>query len=160
MTRIAFDTQILVWLIRGVDQKTSAADKSKKQRVEWLRIEIEEARDPIEIVIPSIVVAEYLRPVPKNQHAAQLEILRRSYLIQPLNEHAASISADLFAKWQAKTNCGTEEKSRTKTDMHVVASAKAAGVEKFYSHDKRVRDLAELIDLPAFDLPSQPTTLF
>jgi len=83
--------------------------------------------------------------VPKNQKAALIVDLQKSFLCWPLDIRAASIASDLWAEFKKQPRVQSPKgRDVLKADALIVASARAANAECFYSHDEGCRNLAEL----------------
>jgi hypothetical protein len=112
------------------------------------------------IVIPAMAISELLVPVPLGQHGAIIQVLEKNFQCPPLDLPAASIAADLWARFRSvsKSQPAIATRNVLRSDAFIVASARAANATHFFSHDKQCRTLAELAGMKASDLPA-PTTL-
>ena len=119
-------------------------------------LQIEEAT----IVVPAIVVTEFLMGIAPEHHEAIMSTFRERFEIPPFDLKAASIAAKL---WQAHRSLPIDqrlERTVLKVDVLIVATAKAFGVTHYYSNDKKSRHLAEQAGLIARDLPERSSYLF
>jgi len=106
------------------------------------------------VVIPAVVVAELLLPLPAEVHHAIVNLFQRAFMTAPFDLQAAVHFARI---WQAQKDTGRiEELSQShgatrielKADCMIVATALAKGVSCIYSNDVKLHKLAEgLIDV-------------
>jgi predicted nucleic acid-binding protein len=149
----AVDSMTLVWGVR----KEGPAEMLDRAR----RLLYQLDRDGRQIVVPSIVIAEYLSHIDLSFHAKTIEAMREKFFMPPFDVKAASLAAELFKSGQSgRGNKGTPDARKClRADSLIVATAKAHGTKAFYSHDKNCRLMAERAKLAAFDLPSHDDEL-
>jgi predicted nucleic acid-binding protein len=158
--RAGFDNNILVWGTRKDldpvdDHGRDIADLQRRARVLFLELE----RKSIEVVIPEIVISEYLCGVPLKDHNAVISTFHERFFCQPFDALAAAISASLFFYSRSLDDELRRPKRLLKIDTMVVASAKAAICTVFYSNDERCRKLAQKAGMVAHDLPTHSSDL-
>jgi predicted nucleic acid-binding protein len=116
--------------------------------------------DGHQIVVPTIVVGEWLTGIDRAKHGSFVEALKASFVLAPFDEPAAAKAAQL---WQDAADVPKEEKpSRAllKADAMIIATAYSAGARLFYSHELKVRKLATLVGMEGRDLPTAGKNLF
>jgi predicted nucleic acid-binding protein len=151
---VAVDSQTLVWGVRrdGTDEQ--------KQRAKWLfdALDAEDAQ----IIVPSVVVAEYLTPISPEKHDAVIASISGRFLIAPFDVLCASLAAELFQIGKPLREMGAQAPDCRKclrADTLIIATAKVKGATVLYCGDTRCRKLATRI-MTAQDLPDMPNTLF
>ncbi len=159
--RVGLDNNILVWLMRSDlppvdDLGRDIADLQRRARI--LIAELE--GKSFDIVIPAVVVAEFLCGVAEERHGDVIASIHERFFCQPFDAHAAAISAALFRATRSEEGDPSKSKRYLKLDTMVVASAKAAVSTVFYSNDGRCRKLAEKTKMVARDLPTHSEDLF
>jgi predicted nucleic acid-binding protein len=136
------------------------------ERVKDLRVRARILLDTLDerddrIVIPSIVVAEYLAGVPLEQRRQSLAEIQDRFYCPPFDAVSAILAADLFVRRTELPEVErTKERVVIKADIQIVATAKTHGTSVLYSHDHRLRALAESVGIKAFDLPLRHPNMF
>lgn len=134
---VGVDSMTLVWGIR----KQGPSEMLERARLLFHQLD----RDKRQIVVPAIVVAEYLSHVDEKYHAEQIELMRSTFVMPPFDVRAASLAARLFQIGQSGRGNKGEADARKclRADSLIVATAKMVGAKSFYSHDKNCRSMAE-----------------
>lgn len=150
----AIDTAALIW---GVRQK---GEPDKLERGQWLFRELEDIN--ARIIVPSVVVAEYLVPVDSERRKSVVASLSERFIIHSFDVHCAVIAAELHGLGDAQRPKGTEDRRKClKADCMIIATAFAHKADRFYSHDKDCRNFAETLSgWEVRDLPPHAPTLF
>lgn len=148
----AVDTMVAIWALKYFELRgkgTIADDKIVRSRM-LLQI-INDQKE--ELIFPAIAVAEYLVPFAPSDHGAQIAKIQNYFFCPPFDIHAASIAAELLQRYRKlPPSQQTASRAQLKADIQIVATAKAAGVQRFYSHDKACRKIASLV-MQEEDLP-------
>jgi len=150
---VSFDSMVLIWGIRrkGPDEMIGYARN--------LFRELEEAE--AQIVIPSIVVAEFVTPLRSQAERSRvIAALCERFLIVPFDARDAALAAELW-------NHGRKDREMRKpsarvclrADSMIVASAYGHGATEFYSEDDSCRRIAKKI-MTAKKLPRVAPSLF
>jgi predicted nucleic acid-binding protein len=159
------DAQVLIWALPWSMRPEGKKKKPVQQHVLDMRVRarillrlLEE--EGFDLCIPSVVVAELLAGVEPQKHARLLAEFDERFFCPPFDSKACALAARLwqFERGLPGTSAGLPEAERTeriilKSDMLIVASAKAAGATRFYSHDKKCLRLAKEAGMDARDLP-------
>lgn len=122
--------------------------------------------DETPIVVPPIVVAEFLVPVTDTEvRREMLSVITRRFIVPAFDVQCAPVAAALFSEGKKLRNLGKpggkkDDRHLLKSDAMIVACAKVAGASTFYSHDRMARQLATHAGLRACDLPTVSPTLF
>lgn len=139
MNRVCLDNHILIWGVRGI------ATFGQEQQVEQARQLFEDLdQSNAQVMIPSVVVAEFLAGIPKLQHGNLLNALNRRFQIPPFDTRTAALAAELWLeaaernphlKDQVKEAFPRTEKAKIKADMMILATALARDADILYTHD-------------------------
>jgi predicted nucleic acid-binding protein len=142
MEIVGFDTHILIW---GV-QKTSRQEQQEMipKTVRFLK---QLDAQQIKVIIPSVVLSEFLMPIPTSEMNAYLQKIEEKFLLIPYD----AIAAIEFAKiWQSKQDDNTIQtlinksfsKHHLKVDGMIVATAVTRRASCIYSHDPGLKKFA------------------
>jgi predicted nucleic acid-binding protein len=105
------------------------------------------------VVVPSVAVAEVLLGVDEDEHGHFIAELQTRFFLPPFDLRATVIAAKL---WQAHRELPKEdqiERKYLKADVMILATAKVAGATRFYSHERKLRKLADELGMEGRDLP-------
>jgi len=117
-------------------------------------------REQAQIIVPSIVVSEYLTKINPNLHQAVLAEMSSRFLISSFDVRCASIAASLYTRGsEGRVRGQANTRNTLKADCLIVASAKAANATAFYTADAGCRNIAKL-RMPAHDLPEMSESIF
>ncbi len=154
------DSNILIYAgLVPKSASSSAASPEQQELTRRAKILLHELREA-QVVLPMDAIAELLIPVPKSKHGLVIIALRELFICPDFNDQAASIAADLWAKYKGvPTDQKYENKHVMRADAKIVATAKAAGATVFYSNDANCRTLANLI-MAGKELPKASQELF
>ena len=147
MNRVCLDNHILIWGVRGV------STPGQEQQIEQARQLFEDLdQSDALVMIPSVVVAEFLAGVPKPQHGNLLDVLNRRFQIPPFDTRTAALAAELWReaaernphlKDQVKEAFPGTEKAKIKADIMIIATALARNADILYTHDGPLAKVAE-----------------
>lgn len=154
MSLICFDNHVLIW---GIKEQ---AKEGQEDKIFLAKRFIDSLNDDVFVLIPSIVMAEYLIPIPPELHAMVINLFRKQFIIAPFDALAASKFSLIWQK-----NKPTDEakqlikdyatRAELRADSMIVATAVARKAECIYSHDKWVKAFAKgFIDVR--DIPFVP----
>ena len=157
MKRVCLDNHILIWGIRGI---STPGQEGMINRAQALFEDLDES--DADIMVPAVVVSEFLAGVPKPQHSGLLEVLNRRFQIPPFDVRTAAVAAGLWRDAAERNPHLREvvreafpgtEKSKIKADMMILATALVRKADILYTHDGPLRataaDFIEVRDLPA-----------
>jgi predicted nucleic acid-binding protein len=163
MKRAGLDNHILIWAIRGVAE---VGQETMIRRAKLLLEELE--KEQADIVIPAVVVSEFLTGVPKPQHTELLRVLSRRFQLPPFDVRAAAVAATIWRdnaeknpelREQIRETFPGVERAKIKADIQIIATCVARNVDVLFSHDGPLRTLAkgtiEVRELPPLK-PTQP----
>jgi predicted nucleic acid-binding protein len=145
----------MIWGLRGGG---NAEQRDMERRARVLLNQLDE--DKASVIIPSVAVAELLVPIDEADHATFLSELQRRFICPPFDLRAASIAAQLWRSHRQLPKSDQVKRTTLKADVLIVATARAAGAARFYSHDKKTRRLAALVGIEGFDLPTHDENMF
>ncbi len=149
---IAIDTMTLIWGIR----KDGPDEQQKRAKFLFQKLEEEKAQ----VIVPAIVVAEYLVPVRQDERDRVAALLGESFRVVPFDIRCTVLAAQIFGQFKkGKASKTVGGRDLLKADAMIVASAKAAGASVFYTDDKRCRKMAGSV-MEARGLPDIPSNLF
>tara|TARA_Y100000310_G_C20069107_1_gene528503 strand:+ start:51 stop:551 length:501 start_codon:yes stop_codon:yes gene_type:complete len=144
MKLVCFDNHVLIW---GIKEEASPGQEDMIPRAKSFIKELDESNT--KVLIPSVVIAEFLMRIPPEAHTTITNLFSKSFLVASFDTAAASHFATI---WQAKKNQGgiakiQEEMGTTreelKVDALIVATAVSHQVERIYSHDRGVKAFGE-----------------
>lgn len=84
MSLICFDTHVLIW---GIKEE---AKEGQEDRIPLTKRFIDKLSADDNVLIPSIVMAEFLIPIPSKQHAMVINLFKKKFIIAPFDALAAS----------------------------------------------------------------------
>lgn len=157
MRAVAVDTMVLIWGIRA-GSKLDPPNKELRRRAKILLESLDEEKQ--EIIVPTIVVAELLTPVPHEKHIDFISELRRRFICPPFDLQCAALAAEFWQKHRRLAKGQQLKRSTLKADVLIVATASVAGARTFYSSDPRCRSLGVLAGMDSRDLPTHHENLF
>lgn len=163
MKRVCLDNHILIWGIRGI---CTPGQETMIRRSQALMEDLDEA--DANILVPAVVVSEFLAGVPKPQHQELINALNRLFQVAPFDIRTAAVAAGLWRdaaernpSWKVllqETFPGTTH-AKIKADMMILATALVRKADILYTHDGPLRaiaaDLIDVRDLPPAR-PEQP----
>lgn len=142
MEIVGFDTHILIW---GV-QKTSRQGQQEMIHKTARFLKHLDAHQT-KVIIPSVVLSEFLMPIPAEEMGPYLQKIEEKFMVIPYD----AIAAIEFAKiWQSKQEDDTIEalrnegfsKHHLKVDGMIVATAVTRKALCIYSHDLGLKKFA------------------
>lgn len=167
---VGIDTMVVIWALpdtakQGKKPGRLGAPANKSQDIDEMRrrakILLHELSDGGDIVVvPTISVSELLRGIDPQNHGTFLAELKNQFLLPGFDLPTAAYAAVLSQKSSTLPKDDGIARVCIKADIQIVASSKMAGATRFYSHERRVRNLAELADMEAKDLPLHGSGLF
>lgn len=156
MKRACLDNHILIWGIRGI---ATPGQEAMINRAQGLFEDLDAA--DADILVPAVVVAEFLAGVPKPQHVGLIEVLNRRFQIAPFDVRTAAIAAELWReaaernphlRQQIQEIFPGTERTKVKADLMILATALARGADVLYTHDGPLKTAAagriEVRELP------------
>ena len=150
---VGVDTTVLIW---GHRRQGSPEELDSAR---WLLESFDS--DKAIIIVSTPVLSEYLTPADPSHHAGIVAELSKRFTITAFDVKAASIAAMLF-KRNLDTAIRTYANWRQvlRADCAVVAAARSAGVQDFYSHDPQCRRFAQTVGMRPHPLPTIPNSLY
>lgn len=154
MSLICFDNHVLIW---GIKEQ---AKKGQEDKISLAKRFIDSLGNDDNVLIPSIVLAEFLIPIPPELHAMVINLFTKNFIIAPFDALAASkfsliwrTNKPLDTAKQLIDNYATRAELRA--DSMIVATAVARKAECIYSYDNWVKTFAKgFIDVKAIpDVP-------
>lgn len=141
MTRISIDTHVLIWGIREF------AEVGQEDMIEKTKAFLVQCRkDRVEIIVPAIVLGEFLTDIDPQMHQKITELIRSAFVVVPFDSAASAIFAKLWRDRQSALKQIRKETKSTraalKADSMIVAASIAHQAEVIYSHDDGLRKFA------------------
>ena len=143
MRLICFDNHVLIWGLKEQSQEDQEDMITKTKKF----INSIDDKDTL-VLIPSIVLAEFLMPIPATLHAMVINLFNKNFIVAPFDALAASKHALI---WQ--TNKPPEKASKTikdgttkaelKADSMIVATAVSRKADCIFSHDNNLKAMAK-----------------
>jgi len=162
METVCLDTHILIWAIK---EQASPGQEDMVSKAQRFLKQLESQK--IIVLVPSIVVAEILMPVPPELHAMVINLLDRSFVIPPFDLQASTNFAKI---WQNRQHQGIVEelqrnhqakREELKADCMIVAIAITRGSECIYSYDNKLKLFAKgYIEVREIPIILEQKTLF
>lgn len=150
---VAIDSMILAWSLRD------DGNQEQRSKTQWLFEQLEE--EEAQIVVPTVVAAEFLVPLPEARRAEMLAAMSERFLLAPFDVRCAAIAASLIpSALDGRVRGTAHSRHSVKVDAMMVATAKVWNASRIYSNDSGCRELAKRLELAAHDLPDQPNNLF
>jgi len=151
------DNHALIW---GIKEQAKEGQEDMIPRTKAFIESIDD--DETSVLIPSIVIAEFIMPVPPELHAMVINLFNKNFIIAPFDALAASKFALVWQAYkppeEAKELIRNEAtRAELKADTMIVATAIARKADCIYSHDKWLTTIAknfiEVKEIPF--IPSQ-----
>lgn len=149
------DTQILFWaIIKSPPKGNEHLVSTATDFIKW--VEEQQYR----VIVPSIVIAELLIPVPPEDHPTVMAQMTQDYRIIPFDLVAAQKFAELRRSHIIKnrlhhlidSNRPGATREALKADVMIIATALVNNAKVLFSHNKDLRKLAEgYIETKSFD---------
>ncbi len=130
---IAIDTGVLIWGIRGHVQE---GREDMVSRARDLIADHKERRIPV--MVPSIVLAEYLSDFDSASQEKQRIAVAQSYFVAPFDNEAAWIAGELYDKEKVRViREGGTPKQCIHADLKIIATAIAHGATAIYTDNTK-----------------------
>jgi hypothetical protein len=159
---VAIDTMILIWGLKSTHVKgarpTTQDVRDLRRRSIILLDQLAASEETV--FLPTVALAEFLLGVDPTDHGSVIADLQERFVVRPFDLPAMSWAARLWLMHRELPKAAQIGRVCLKADVMIVATAKAAGVSVFYSHESKVRKLAELAGMTAKDLPTHSENLF
>lgn len=151
---VALDTMTLIW---GMRKKGDAAGV---KHAKYLFQTLEQEEDT-QIVVPSVVIAEFVTPLKSNAERTEVVArMRERFLIAPFDAQDAILAADLWNRGKTSRQMKRQgARVCLRADAFIVATAYNHGEQVFYTDDEDCFKMANRI-MKAKHLPRVPPTLF
>ena len=105
------------------------------------------------MVVPSVVIGEFLVKVPVEKHQEVQAVLEKRFQIVPYDAVAAACAARIFQEHKnSGASRGNVPRDILKADIQILATAVTRKVVKLYTHDGDLAKLAEKY-LPVSQMP-------
>jgi predicted nucleic acid-binding protein len=138
MDLVCFDTQIIIW---GVKKQATPGQEDNIDKAKYLISTCEQQK--INIMVPSVVVAEVLCALDPGLHNAFSELMHRRFIVPPFDTQAALHFARMWRnKKQPKDESGIS-RAEMKADFMIIATALARRAECIYSQDIGLKKFAQ-----------------
>jgi predicted nucleic acid-binding protein len=147
MKRVCLDNHILIWGVRGF---ATTGQEEMVSRARTLFEELDEA--DADVLVPAVVVSEFLAGVAKAQHANLLDVLNRRFQLPPFDVRTAAVAAGLWRdaaernphlREQVREAFPGTERAKVKADLMILATALVRKADALYTHDGPLAKVAE-----------------
>ena len=155
---VCLDTHILIW---GVKEEAEAGQEEMIDKAKRFLAHLE--KDGINMLIPSIVVAEFLMRIPPELHTTIINLLSKGFMIPPFDARASAIFAAIWQDRQEKKIIEDllknhhAKREELKADCMIVATAISRNAHILYTHDNKLMKFAagkiNVSDIP--NIPEQ-----
>ena len=153
MKRVCIDNHVLIWGIR------EHADPGQEDMIPRTKSFFDDCKkNNIQIMVPSVVLAELLTAIDPKHHAMVHNLIASSFLVPPFDSAASTIFAKL---WQSRKDSGAIERIKSelgatrqelKADCMIVATGIAHKADAIYSHDSKLKNFANGA-IPVLEIP-------
>jgi predicted nucleic acid-binding protein len=144
---ICIDTNVLIWGVQGVAQPAQEGmiDRTRRYLAQL-------ARDNEQVMVPSVVVSEYLQGFPLEEHPAQIEALAGGFFVAAFDARCAALAAELQRIGPA-ARAAPGSRIALKADCQIIATAISHGASRIVTNNleefRRIaRDRIPVIDVP------------
>jgi predicted nucleic acid-binding protein len=160
MSLIVLDTQILIWAVKR--EATPGQEPMIEKAARYLE-HLDKCKD--QMIIPSVVVSEFLANVPDERQAAVLKALENRFMVIPFDMLAAVEAARI---WRINSSGNVPlvqqlkadgfKNAKIKVDLQIIGTALARKAARITTHDEGLIKNAwgHLEAGPMPDLPTQP----
>ncbi len=147
MKRVCLDNHILIWGIRGI---STGGQEGMINRSQALFEDLDGS--DADVMVPAVVVSEFLAGVPRPQHPGLLEVLNRRFQLPPFDVRTAAVAAGLWREAAERNPHLREvireafpgtEKAKIKADMMILATALVRKADVLYTHDGQLGTIAD-----------------
>lgn len=152
MGLVCLDNHVLIW---GIKEEASPG---QEPMIPLAKSYLKHLADTsTNVIIPSVVVAEFLMRIPTQLHATVTNLFNKSFTVAPFDTAAATNFARI---WQTQKDKNLIEelilsgktKQELKIDSMIVAIAVSRGAELIISHDEGLKRFADGF-IPVHDIP-------
>lgn len=152
---ICIDSHVFIW---GIKKKPSPDQMAMVERTEkffeWAD------KNNVQVIIPSIVIAEVLIPEPIDTHVKYLELIYETFIVANFDERAALKYAEIAGgRWEDIKALSADSgirREKMKLDHMIIACRIVNGATAIYSTDPDVIKFGKgLIDVK--EIPNFPT---
>ncbi len=159
MSLICVDNHLLIWGVRNEASPGQEAMISKAVR--YINF-VDEQKD--DILVPSVVVAEFLAGIADERSAAVLAVLERRFRVAPFDTPAAVVAAKIWRKVKSENaglleelKDGGSSRPKIKADIQIIATAVVRKADRIITHDTGLQKLAQgwIEAVPIPDIPTQ-----
>ena len=159
MSLVVVDTQILIWAVKR--EATPGQEPMIQKALHYLE-HLDKSKD--RIIVPSVVVSEFLANVPDEREVALLQVLSQKFMIAPFDAPAAVLAARVWRKNSSGNPSLVRQlkdegvkQAKIKADLQIIGTALARRADRVTTHDDWLMKNAKVhIDAgPMPDLPTQ-----
>jgi len=161
MNKVCLDNQILGW---GISR--NGIESPKEKELQAIKFFDELSKNNFTIIIPTIVLSEFLAPINPQDHDDYILLLSEFAQFSTFDIDASKILAKiLFEKYDALKEIqekGNIPKQKLKVDVQIVATAMANDCDEIYSEDEEIPKIADgyIISKRMIDLIPEQEELF
>lgn len=160
MKIVCIDNHVLIW---GIKEYATEGQENMILRAKSFFNECRE--NETIVMVPSIVVGEFLTSIEPNYHAMTINLLQNAFQIAPYDAQASTIFAKIWREKHTSNLLHTMRnemqatRAELKADCMIVATAIARKAEKIYSHDVKLKNFAigkiEVVEIPEIIIKQQ-----
>lgn len=132
---MCIDNHVLIW---GVGEFATNGQEDMIDRTKRFLIWLENRK--VDILIPSVIIAEFLMNIPHEAHPAIIKVLEKSFITAPFDTQAAAMYARIWREKKGENVVKQLQQSgrireAIKVDCMMVAIAVVRGANLIYSND-------------------------
>ena len=149
---VAVDCMTLIW---GIRKGPKPADKIERASLLFEQLEVDKAT----VIVPSVVLAEFLVAVPAEQRAQTAAAMGERFRVEPFDLHDAVLAAELWSEGKSHRQMGKPNaRIALRADTLIIATARNHGAQEFFTDDDDCFRLANTV-MTARRLPTVPPYL-
>jgi len=163
--RVIIDTMVLICAMRQAAKLPASAKTPPHDKFSLARALLHKLRRNDDLIIlPSVVVAEFLVKIPVVNHPKLLTVLSENFYIPAFDLRCTSLAADLMSHgFKVRKTMDDKDKparDSVKADAMIVATAKVHSADLIYTDDDQLYKMADKCGVITNKVPSQSDDMF
>lgn len=159
---VAVDTMVLIW---GLKSAGARAGNPRQPNLKEMQLRSVILLDMLEeqketIIVPTVAVAELLVGVEPAKHGDFIAEFQQRFFCPPFDLRASALAAELWLYHRGLPKGEQLQRNVLKSDVMIIATAKAAGATVYYSQERKARALATKVGMRAEELPERHPDMF
>ena len=153
---ILFDSNLFIWGFKPVSPETPKREAEQIRKVRGLLAQCAKEKSIIHLSV--ISVSEVLQGIPEEAHVEVLKVMSENFIVLPLDQPAAAISAVLARRLRKMDIQAGDDKNKLRNDLYILAIGEQNHCTDFYTDDGTLRNQAERlgVSMQVHPLPDAP----